>query len=130
MRLTRFALLLPLIAGLGCATEPNDILVGKWGGIGLGLTASQHLVTLRMPCGSGTVTGPIAVNEDGGFEFETTVHEFYGDYEMYVEGVASGGRVLEVEIGTEYDRPGSQLFVLVRGVAPDFTDFVCLGAAR
>jgi hypothetical protein len=117
------------IALAACASEPEDILVGEWGGRGLGISASPHLMTIEMACEtSGTLPGPIAVEEDGSFEFETTVHQFYGDFEIYVEGKVKGGRVLEVAVATEYDRPGGQPFLLMEGKEPDFSAYVCLGS--
>jgi hypothetical protein len=118
-----------VIALAACASEPEDILVGEWGGRGLGIRASPHLMTIEMACEtSGTLPGPIAVEADGSFEFEATVHQFYGDFEIYVEGKVKGGRVLEVEVATEYNRPGSQPFLLMEGEDPDFSAYVCLGA--
>ena len=125
-------LLILVVLVTGCATDSSDaILLGQWGGDGLGLTATATHVTVALACGTGTHPASAPMDEHGGFEFETTVHEFYGDYEIYLSGRASG-KFLEVELYTDFGRPGNaaERHLLVSGVPPDFTDFVCLGAAR
>lgn len=121
-----------LLAGFvaGCSTDPEgEILVGQWGNEGLGLKATFSAVTVSMPCGSGTVQQPLRLEEDGRFEFEVAIHQFYGDQELQVTGKLLTGRYLQVVISTEYSRPGSPPVLLVEGQLPDFSEFLCLGAS-
>jgi hypothetical protein len=129
---THLALLLLASLGAACATDSSDdVLLGNWGGKGLAITASPFSVTVEMPCETrGTLEEPAALETDGTFEFETTMHQFYGDFEVYASGKIVGGRFLEVSMETEYNRPGSQAFVLINGAEPDFRDYACLGAIR
>ena len=123
------ALAVVLSLGFSCTTDPrDDILTGDWGGRGLAVTANSTGVRVRMPCRTvGDHAAPVPLGSDGAFEFETTMRSFYGDFEVYLEGRISGRQLL-VELSTEYSRPPAETFTLLKGVAPDFTEYVCLGA--
>jgi hypothetical protein len=128
MKIIPFSIL--LLAGLaGCATDLSDqILLGQWGGDELGIRATASSVVVTMPCGAkGIVSTTVPLDPEGGFEIETVIHQFYGDYGITLEG-RKIGRFLEVEVYPS--RPGSQppTYLLVSGVVPDFTAYVCLGA--
>jgi len=123
-----FLALLGLAATLpGCSTDPNaDILLGKWGGRGLGISASPASVTVNLPCRNrGTLLEAVPLGPDGNFAFETTVRDFYGSYEVYVSGRVTG-RFLEVGISNGFSRPPDEPHLLVSGVDPDFSGYVCL----
>ena len=129
MKTISFSLL--LLAGLaaGCATDSsNDILLGQWGGGVLGIRATTSSVVVSMPCGAtGTLSLPVSLDDDGGFEIQTVMHRMYGDYEITLEG-RRAGRFLRVEVYTSL--PGSEppTYLLVNGVTPDFTAYLCPGA--
>ena len=122
-------LLLLSAFGAGCATESSsDILLGQWGGEVLGIRATTSSVVITTPCGGkGSLPAPVPLDQDGGFSIETVIHQFYGDYAITVEG-RRAGRYLEVKLYTS--RPGTQTptYLLISGLVPDFTDYVCLGA--
>lgn len=123
--------LLALVALVtGCATDSTDaILLGQWGGKGLGITASATSVIVDLPCGSATHPASALIDGEGEFAFEATVHQFYGDYDINLSG-RTAGKFLEVQIYAESARPGNdaERRLLINGVTPDFTDYVCLGA--
>ena len=123
----KFLMLAALVTG--CATDSSDsILLGQWGGEVLGIKATTSSVVLTMPCGAtGTVPASVPLDEEGGFELETVIHEFYGDYAITLEGRKTE-HFLEVEIYTSLPGPHPPPYLLVSGVVPDFTDLVCLGA--
>ena len=129
MKTIPISILLLACVGSGCATDSSDeLLLGQWGGDELGIRATTSSVVVTMPCGAkGTVPIPVLLDEEGSFEIQTVIHQFYGDYEVTLEG-QKAGRFLEIEVYTS--RPGNQppTHLLVSGVVPDFTAFVCLGA--
>ena len=128
MKAIPLSLLLLASLGTGCATDASDnILLGQWGGDGLGIRATTWSVVVTMPCGSATVPAGIPLDEDGAFEVQTVVHQFYGDYGITLEGRKTG-RFLEVEVYTSLPGPEPPTYLLVSGVVPDFRAYVCPGA--
>lgn len=115
----------------GCATDASDeILLGQWGGGVLGIRATTSSVVVSMPCGAtGTLSAPVPFDEDGGFEIQTVIHQFYGDYGITIEG-RKAGRFLTAKVYTSLPGPESPTYLLVNGVAPDFTAYLCPGATR
>lgn len=111
----------------GCSTDPSAvILLGEWGGKGLGITASTASVTVRLPCRNmGTFPEAAPLGSDGNFAFMTTVHDLSASYDIYVSGSVVG-RFLEVGISNDFSRPPAQPHLLVSGVDPDFSGYVCL----
>ena len=123
-----FLAMLALSATLsGCSTDPNaDILLGKWGGRGLGISASPARVTVSLPCRNrGNLLEAVPLGPDGNFAFEITVRDFYGSYDVDVSGRVTG-RFLEVAISHDFSRPPAEPHLLVSGVDPDFSGYVCL----
>jgi hypothetical protein len=120
-----------VMLGPGCATDQGDsLLLGEWGGEGLAIQATRASVLVEMPCGTaGIFPSPVQLEEDGAFEFETTMRNFYGEFELYVKGNITG-RQLVVVARNEYSRPPGQQFVLLSGIDPDFTDYLCLAESR
>ena len=128
MRAIPLSILLLVSLGTGCATDSSDdILLGQWGGEVLGIRATTSSVVVTLPCGSGTVSTPVPLDENGAFEIQTVIHQFYGDYGITLEGRKTG-RFLEVEVYTSLPGPEPPTYLLVSGVVPDFRAYVCLGA--
>jgi hypothetical protein len=131
MKTISFSLLVLAGLGIGCATDSSDdILLGQWGGGVLGIHATPSSVVVSMPCGAtGTLSTPVSLDDEGGFEIQTVMHQMYGDYGITLEG-RKAGRFLRVEVYTS--RPGSEppRYLLVNGVTPDFTAYLCPAATR
>ena len=117
-----------IIAIGGCATDPEHVLEGTWGGPGFGLTANAALVTLKLPCNSvGVFRGPLEKDEQGRFILAGDVTHFYGAYHVRIVGEEVEPRLLRVSIVVSNgDSRNPEIIVLaVKNADPDFGDYVC-----
>jgi hypothetical protein len=103
------------------------VLLGDWGGEGLGIRATVSTVTIDMPCDAwGVHPTPVTVGADGTFSFEITIHQLFGDFEAIVSGRMVHDRFLEARVAAQYIRPPMQPYLLLEGMEPDFSGYVCL----
>lgn len=78
----RVACVLACSVGIGAATCPTDIPRrvpgGNWGGEHMGLIASDTGATVEYDCATGTITGPLALDGSGNFDWRGVHYPGHG----------------------------------------------------
>jgi hypothetical protein len=122
----------------GCGTsEPNRLLTGKWGGVGVALDArAPQAPMLDFYCMQGAFEGPVALDPSGHFEAMAWITFRSGPPYRHDDGWLVVGEVHgdEMELRLTYVSPGhtwppGDVLVLRRGAQPDFSGFMCLASS-
>jgi hypothetical protein len=124
---------LGLAAPFGCATEPGGpLLIGSYGGPGLGLVATDTAAHFKFPCMDG-VTPPLRFDSLGVARGDGQVWSSaagFGSRRLDVS-VRASGAMLDVEVGIAADTTRyTEAYMLIRDAAPDFSGVVCLATVH
>lgn len=126
----RAVLVFLMLFGAACASDTTapaaDVLVGKWGGAGLLLTADRSRVQAAFNCDAAEFQAPLRPNSNGEFVLPGTTILSNTSVQIGAQGVASGDTIT-IEVIRWY--PGgntSQEFTVVRDRPAVHTAFCAL----
>lgn len=118
-----------LFLGLaGCmAPEVPQVVTGTWGGVHLGLVASDTGAELEYDCASGRITGPVRPDGDGRFSAAGThfpghggpirIDEVREERPARYDGTVRGSK-MTITVTLSDTNDGLGTFSLVRGASP------------
>lgn len=127
----RMLLLPAMLVAAGCSADagPVRLLVGKWGGQEIGVTAEPQRVRIAFPCARATFTSAIAPDAAGDFTLRngTVVAMTATSPPITIRGHIDGDQMTLVVVPTT-SNVAEQTFVAIRD-APDPVSY-CLFADR
>jgi hypothetical protein len=95
----RLFLLLSLASACGSSgtAPPENLVIGQWGGPGLGLTADRNSVHAQFQCDAADFHAPLVPGQNGEFVLPGTVSMRSAQVQLGARGVSSGATItLEV----------------------------------
>ena len=139
-RLLGIAVPFGLAALVACATEPRGpALIGEFGGVGLGLVATDTAAHLQLACSNG-VTEPLRLGDGGTYRASGVWWQYLGGpgvtpWALDLTAGPVGDSGLDVLMvatlkGADTTYTETSAYQLTRGAAPHFGGVICALVAR